>query len=257
MNFNERFKTYTTVELLRVTDNPRDYQPEAVETARALIAERGLTEEEIAAARCELDTERQERLAREREKHRQSEKLKNEGRRFLDAVNPIRKETPGPDKTINLVSIVLGGLYLIGLIRDLQLLKFIFYSLAEWDFGVLLYLVPLIWFPVAIVLFYRRKRAGWFMLAAYMVCGAVMAVMAVALAVMTGGITSSDGGLLPVTLPAMSGTVSLLSSLVLAATVWLICRKAIRSRYSVGKTAMILTIAITALLALGGTYLGV
>jgi hypothetical protein len=253
MNFNERFKTYTAVELLRVTDNPGDYQPEAVETARALIAERGLTEEEIAAARRELDTERRERLAREREKHRQSEKLKNESSRFLDAVNPIRKETPGPDKIINLVSVALGGLYLIGLIRDLQLLKFIFYSLSEWDFSVLLDLVPLIWLPVAIVLFYRRKRAGWFMLAAYMVCGVVMAV---ALAVMTWGITDG-GGLLPVTLPAMSGTVSLLSSLVLAATVWLISRKAIRSRYSVGKTAMILTITITALLALGGTYLGV
>jgi hypothetical protein len=254
MNFNERFKTYTTIELLRVTDNPGDYQPEAVETARALIAERGLTEEEIAAARRELDAERQERLAREREKHRQSEELKNEGRRFLDAVNPIRKETPGPDKIINLVSIVLGGLYLIGLFRDMQLLKLIFYSLSEWDFSVLLYLVPLIWLPVAIVLFYRRKRAGWIMLAAYMVCGAVMAVVPV---VMSGGITDGGGGLLPVTLPTMSGAVSLLSSLVLAATVWLISRKAIRSRYSVGKTAMVLTITITALLTLAGTYLGV
>jgi hypothetical protein len=37
MEFNERFKTFSNTELLRIICNPEGYQPEAVETAKAII----------------------------------------------------------------------------------------------------------------------------------------------------------------------------------------------------------------------------
>jgi hypothetical protein len=58
MEFNEKFKTYSNTDLLRVIENPDDYQYQAVETAKIIFSERQLSEKEIKIAKDELEIER-------------------------------------------------------------------------------------------------------------------------------------------------------------------------------------------------------
>ena len=178
MNFRERFEAHTNSELFRITDNPGDYQSEAVEAARSIIAERRLTDAEIAAARGELDAEKRERAEQERQGQQRRERRNAAVRRLVDALNPIRSDIPVPGRLVNIVCIVLGVWYLIWFVR-VRPVGFLLFTLGDWDWSVLTLAVPLVWVPTAIILFWRRKKAGWFMFSIYAVCSAGMALWSI------------------------------------------------------------------------------
>src|SRR5689334_23281989 len=48
-DFYPLYKNYTTLELLKITERPDDYQPEAVATAMKVLDEREVTNEDFAA----------------------------------------------------------------------------------------------------------------------------------------------------------------------------------------------------------------
>jgi hypothetical protein len=159
MKFSEKFKTYSNVDLLRVIENPDDYQPQAVETAKNVFADRQLSEMEIETAKDELEVEKQGKLIKEQQKRAVEDKVKNIGKSVFDHINPMQKETPTSEKTIRIISILLGGLFLFQLYKEFGMLKFMFTdSYAEWDFSMVLYFFPLIIIPTATILFYMRKK---------------------------------------------------------------------------------------------------
>ena len=57
MNFNfyEQYKSYPTVELLKIVHNQADYQPEAIVAANRLLAERTVSDTEHAEAQVYID----------------------------------------------------------------------------------------------------------------------------------------------------------------------------------------------------------
>jgi len=61
MEFHEKFKTYSNVELVRIIKNSRDYQPKAVETAKTILSGRQLSETEILIAENEVKVEKQQK----------------------------------------------------------------------------------------------------------------------------------------------------------------------------------------------------
>jgi len=91
MEFNEKFKTYSNTDLLRVIENPDDYQYQAVETAKIIFSERQLSEREIKIAKDELEIERQEKSRKEQQKKVVENKVKNVGKSIFDQINPIQK----------------------------------------------------------------------------------------------------------------------------------------------------------------------
>lgn len=137
MEFAEKFKTYTNTELLRIIDNPDGYQPNAVETAKTIFSDRQLTEEEIKIAKDELEIERQEKSNKEQKKRAVEDKFKNFGKSILDNVNPIQNETPTTEKTIKIISLLFGGLFLFQLYKEFGMISFMFTdSSAGWDFSM-------------------------------------------------------------------------------------------------------------------------
>lgn len=60
-DFIETYKTYSNSILLRISENPKGFQPLAVEAAKKVLASRQLTKEDIDAARAELAFEEQKR----------------------------------------------------------------------------------------------------------------------------------------------------------------------------------------------------
>lgn len=82
MEFKDRFKTYSNTALLRIIDNPEEYQPKAVETAKSILADRQLTQEEVKIAKDELEVERQENYTRRRKKELLKRKLKIQANQY-------------------------------------------------------------------------------------------------------------------------------------------------------------------------------
>ena len=178
------------------------------------------------------------------------EKLKNTGRQVLNTLNPIRDDIPGPDKIINIIAIVFGARYMIWLTGKFWFIGALFSE--RWDFSVLLFLGPLIWIPAAVVLFYRRKKAGGIMFMVYAVCAAVSAAgtFIMALNKRPSAIPALDN-LSPVTSPV----VPFLIFAIFAVTAGILTRNDIRAVYSIGKQAAILTIVLTALTTVSGIFL--
>jgi len=106
MEFDEKFKTYSNTDLLRVIENPNDYQFQAVETAKTIFSDRQLSEMEIKIARDELEIERQDKSKKEQQKIAVENKVINVGKTIFDHINPIQKETPTSEKTIRIISIL-------------------------------------------------------------------------------------------------------------------------------------------------------
>lgn len=246
MEFNEKFKTYTNTELLRIIDNPVGYQPNAVETAKTIFSDRQLTEDEIKIAKDELEIERQEKLNKEQKKRAVEEKFKNIGKSILDNVNPIQNETPTTEKTIRIISLLFGGLFLFQLYKEFGMISFMFIdSSAGWDFSMVLYFLPLVVVPTATVLFYKRKKSGWLLLTMFLTYSAVSAI---GLIILTINMEPSGIPALDSIFPQTSPSTHILTFLFFAGTIWAISRENIRTVYTITKQTMILTISITAVI---------
>ena len=246
MEFNEKFKTYTNTELLRIIDNPDGYQPNAVETAKIIFSDRQLTEEEIKNAKDEFEAERQEKLNKEQKKRLIEDKFKNIGKSILDNVNPIQNETPTTEKTIKIISLIFGGLFLFQLYKDFGMVSFMFTdNSADWDFSMVLYFLPLLVVPTATILFFKRNKFGWLLLTVFLTYSAVSAI---GLSILTMNMEPMGTPALDNIFPQTSLTAHLLTFLFFVGTIGAISRDNIRTVYIISKQTMVLTILITAII---------
>lgn len=253
-DFTEKFKTYSNTELLKIIDNPDAYQPLAVETAHSILSSRQLTDQEFANAKAELETQRQDKEAQDKKKKDFENKLKNIGASVLSTVNPIQFETPNTDKTIKIVSIVFGGLFLFQLYKEFGMISFMFTdNKAKWDFSMVLSFLPLIIVPTATVLFFKRKKLGWTLLVIFLTYSAVSSVELFihTLNMQPSGIPVLDNIFLQI-----SPTTYLLALLFFVGTLWTICKEGIRKVYTIDKKYMFKTIGIVATLTALTTFGG-
>ncbi len=251
MEFDEKFKTYSNSELLKIIENPNDYQPQAVETAKNIFSDRDLSESEIEIAKEELEIERREKLAKKELKSAVEDKIRGIGKSVFKQINPIQKEEPTSARTIKAISIFLGVLFLSQLYQEFGMLTYLFTSVtAIWDFStVVLYLLPLAVLPTAAVLFYMRKKTGWILLTIFLTYSAVSAIGHL-ISVINRELSGIEA--LDILNPPISPIRPILSFLFFAGMVWIMSREKIRTVYLITKRTMILTVTITALIVLSG-----
>jgi len=246
MEFNEKFKTFSNTELLRIINNPDGYQPNAVETAKTTFSDRGLTQEEIKIVKEELEIEMQEILSKEQKKRAIKDQYKNFGKSILDHVNIIQNGTPTTGKTIKIISLLFFGIFLFQLFKEIGMISYMFTDgSADWDFSMVLYFLPLVVVPTATALFYKRKKNGWLLLTTFL---AYSAVSAIGLFVLTINVKPSGFAVMDNIFPQTSPTTHLLNFLFFAGTIWAISQENIRAVYAISKLTMIMTISITAII---------
>lgn len=125
-DFTEKFKTYSNTDLLKIIQNPDDYQPLAVETAKTIFTSRQLSEEDIENAKAELESQRQDKEIQTQKKKDLENKVKNIADSLLETLNPIYTDTPTTDKIIKIICIVFGGLFLFQVYTEFGMLSFMF-----------------------------------------------------------------------------------------------------------------------------------
>ncbi|MBK5721266.1 hypothetical protein JGH11_10325 [Dysgonomonas sp. Marseille-P4677] len=236
--FSEKYRTFSNTELLRVLENEQDYCPEAVTAANEELAARQLSPDDIALAKAELDKEQQEERRKKEQQEEVKNTLKERGADIINYINPIEDENEerdeqAPPKVINTISIIFFIIAILQIATQIDLIK-TFFTDPEWDFSVFMFFFPIIIAPVATILFWMKKSAGWVLLSIYL----GFALM----------------GFLWVLFMSFNPTY-LLGSLFFTGTLWVICQQRVRNVYKI--TTDIMYITIIASIAIIATILSV
>ncbi|NMH29251.1 hypothetical protein [Flavobacterium silvaticum] len=245
-NFTELFTTYSNLELLQIIDSPDRYQPLAVETAKTIWESRQLSEVDIQIAQEELAN-----LKQEKEKQIQKRKdIGNKMEHIADTVfSPITMnptENLGLQKIINFISVVFGVLFLIEVFKKFGMLRFVISEdQTKLDMEMILFFMPLLVVPLATILFFRRKKMGWVLLAGFLTYS-VFTTARIFLLVWNMQQTGFSGNSI---FPQASPVSYLLVLLFFTGNLVAICTKGIREIFFIRLKEMIMLIVLVALLS--------
>ena len=233
---SEVYKTYSVTALLRIIENPENYRPEAVKTARDELDARDLTPDDKNRARAELEAERQVLALKKEHREEIKNTLKEKGSGIMDYINPIQDNEDDARKSprlINTIAIIFLAIGLLQIITQFGLITGLFQD-TRWDFSVVIFLFPVIITPLAAILFWMKKTAGWILLSIYL----SFALM----------------GLLWMFFIAYDPTF-LIGSLFFSGTLWTISQERIRSVFKISTDTMYASVIASILIV--GAILGI
>jgi hypothetical protein len=238
-NFSEYYKKITNSELLSILDNPKDYQPTAIEAAKNELASRNLSGPQIREARQLLIAKQlQKEKAKEKVKAVEN-KIKEAGHTLLDTINPIQTGIDATEKNIRLLVIVFGGIFLYELVNDFRTHIFYLSRFFKHPFESSMLLLPLMLLLAAVIMFWKRKRSGWILLMAYLVFSAIGVLW-----ILIQPYTWNSSGLLGNLIPRPSPTTYIFQVLFLGGTIFVLCKPKIREVFSIDQSRMNTTIGV-------------
>jgi hypothetical protein len=246
-NFYERFVNYSNSQLLEILDKSTDYQPLAVETAKEILENRNLSKEEVQIAREEFDNQVKLNEVKNRKKEIIENKVKDFGKEVINTIHPIQTNVISVNRTILMVSIVLGILSLSKFYQEFEFIKFMLASSeSEWDASIILYFFPLVILPLGTILFWIRKKTGWILLAIYLTFIALAAIFRFIYIQ-----TTEPSGFSPLDdLTSNNSILKHLWSLFLnVGLLWVILKENIRKIYNIEKITVIISIGIPVVLS--------
>lgn len=161
-DFHEKFKERSSIDLLRILDNPSAYQTNAVEAAKAIIEDRQLSHEMISDAKALFERERQAKA----DKLQSKKSISNYGLSTLQSINPLEAKPPEPTRIIGIICVLLAGLLFFKLYFNFRMMWLVLGDISYWDTYIVLFLLSLLYTPFALWLFYRKTSVGWVLIAA-------------------------------------------------------------------------------------------
>jgi len=260
--FQERFKNFDNRKLLKIIEDTENYQSIAVEAAKLELSNRNVSDEEVQSIKDEFK-DRQAKIDKRKGQIKKVEnKAKAIGTELFETVSPIQKEPQTIDRKINHIVIVFGLLATYQIFKEFGMIQFMFTdSLAEWDFSMVLYFLPMIILPIAVFLFWKRNKIGWILMGAFFVYNIVNAIGIFFLTwewskedEYTNNYSSGDlqiefqeiEGLFPQPNPI----VYLIIVVIFGATLWTIFKEDLRNEFEVDVKSGLITIGISALITI-------
>jgi len=243
-DFSKYYKTISNAEILSIIENPRDYQPLAVEAAKNEFSNRKLTDREVKEARQELIA-KQVQKQKEREKIKVIEaKLKTSGQRVIDKINPSKTGISPTEKTIRIIVIVFVSLFLYQFIKYFKVHLIYIKDIPGFPFDSILYLLPPLLLPTAIFLFWKRKIIGWILLTIYLTFSAVGAMSSLIQAFLwePSGFANLDN-----IFPRPSSQTSIIQLIFLIGSIYVLCKPNIREAFAIDEKKMTSIIIISGL----------
>ena len=169
--FTERYKSISNSDLLKIIDKPEDYQILAVEAAKQELANRQLSDHEIANAKTELKSKtRIEEDEIEKKKIFETQ-VKEFGIDVSEAVMGISMQTkkPGSPKIVRLLSLSLLIYLGFVLYDNFEKIIFLFQEIEKANIFSFVIVFRLSLIATTIILFWKHKRTGWILLATYLI----------------------------------------------------------------------------------------
>lgn len=197
---------------------------------------------------------RQPLIAKQIQKEKEKEKLKAVeakikavGNTFIDTINPIQSEIPSTEKTIRLIVIIFGSIFLYQFIKEFRTNLVYIKDIPRFPFVSIILLLPQILLPVATLAFWKRKSFGWTLLTIFFTSSAVatMWLLFQAFNWRPSGFAGLDN-----LFPRPSPTTYIFQLLFLVGTIYVLNKANIREVFSIDKHKMVTTIGITGLVTL-------
>jgi len=252
MDFILKYTSYSNLELLKIIDNPGDYQPVAVDAAKAIFKSRNLSETEIAIAKEALSALNQEKADKELRNKQLETKVKAFGASVLTTVNPIQTEVPGIEKTIKIISYFFAFVFLFLVYIEFAVIMDLIENIAtEFDFSVLVYFFQILIIPTAAILFYKRKKIGWTLLAGYLLLAAFFSLVFFIIGI---NVEATSNILFENETSGSTPAAFLLTLVFFGGILWVICKEEMRKIYTVDKKYMFLTFGIVVLLSASAAF---
>ena len=173
MNFNfiEDFKNYPTLDLLKISKRPADYQAAAVEAARLILSTRDVSLQELE------EVDQYFRLIDQEEKAKKEMILvyKEKVTSFIEPII-LPEEQLKPSKWLKVLLLVIAVQYIWRLFYIIPgIFRLFSYSRFYFDL-FLFFLVELAYHPTIFLLLLRKKRWGWILLFAANVFAGVLLI---------------------------------------------------------------------------------
>jgi hypothetical protein len=238
--YTELYKSLSNSDLLRIINNPGDYQPLAIEAAEYELAVRQLSIEELAIA----NNENEIRKNRERAKIKKKRALENIVKTTLFSMGDIIKR-PAPKRKIKLIiSIILILIFIFQAFSRVDLLKFMFtYDNARWDLPTAFLFIPWLAILIGLLLFGFRKKAGWIILSVYITYSACYWIIEFLVWAFR---EYPESLLLKRVISPMTYLPSLfLTILFFSGMLWVICRNDIKNDYHINRKTSLLTVGLS------------
>jgi hypothetical protein len=241
--FTERYKMISNYELLEILQNPGQYQAKALSAAKSEFASRNLSDAEINEAMQVLMDK----------KNKQDEiqsgiktKLVDAGNLIYDTIDPTQINISTAVKIIRITSMAFAGLLIYKISVDFDLLLAIIKGDSGESFGYSLYFFPILVVLAATILFWLKKRTGWFLLVFFCSYSLVEVLYGLYYSVSLQFRRESMNYLFP----APSPGAYILANLFYIGTILAICRPDVREMYKIHKQTIKTPIILGVLLGI-------
>lgn len=164
--FTDIYKRLPDEKLIDIIDNKKDYQPLAIETALFELKSRQLTDNQISEAKQRNADSKNKKAQADKIVKERIEVAKNTADKALTILDPLVEKTP--QRTIKLISLVLGLLAIIKLFSNFSMIAALFKD-TNWDLSVAIFLFDLLFLPIALIPFWRLKNLGRKMLSIWLI----------------------------------------------------------------------------------------
>jgi hypothetical protein len=182
IDFKEKYKAYTNLQLLYILNNSDDYQPEAVEAAKEIISGRQLSPDEIAMLKEELETEAEANRAAS--ENSPLNRAINAGRSAsqLFVGTPESAATPSDRKLWLIALLPLSIIFIWTFFTEIDMLLYMFSENSSWHWTDIFFIHWIITYPLALYLLFKKKNWGWKLavfLIGGLVAGNIMAIISI------------------------------------------------------------------------------
>lgn len=157
--FSKIYKNLSDKELFTVLEESYKYDPIAVEAASEEIKSRNISKEEKMIIEEQLSQKRQKVIS----KAQKAERVKDEFGNIVNAITPIQKEPSGLHTQIIVLAVLAILISISAHFNNYFSWKY-FSSMNYFNWYVIEPLINMLVLPVAAVLFYKRKTAGWILM---------------------------------------------------------------------------------------------
>lgn len=173
MSLEEKYKDYTNKRLVEIVIKSEDYQPEAVETAKIILSNRDISNSVLKEVREAIEAEEQTQKLQEKRQLEIEKKAFNFFKNLINKINPFDKTEPTSVKIVNIALLVFGYLLLEQFYYSFRFLIMVLKPPIHFDIALFPIIFEVIYLPLTLYFFFKRKKIGWIMLVAWISYNAV------------------------------------------------------------------------------------
>jgi hypothetical protein len=164
--FSELYKEYSLSELLEILADSEDFQPEAVQAAKAELELRNADPELLAEARLHVNNKRAIRIEKIKKQEALTNSMKEHGKGILHSLNPANNDSVGLRIRITAFLLILLLCHYFN--RDYNAMINVSYLYDNDLTGAIFLIAPYFFAPVGIFYFWRKQKFGWSIIAIWL-----------------------------------------------------------------------------------------